>query len=545
MYQLCADRLQSDIDIIGIAWLSNFNMLGGFWIQAFLTVVCVFVLYTLSKIMRYLTREARPVRAMPTSNRRRLGHFEEMLDIQSMEKTGTGNICVSISITSKQSLVHQHVRDALLLLSKRQPMLRAVIATMANGDKYFEIKEINEVITMLDITTSDVKAFDWQSMWFEYTAKQSGNGLLWRVVILQEEFMQDTKDYANTLMFNFNHACIDGVSSVKFCEQFLKYMNELANGTTTADEEISSLELLPQVHEIVTRGRTWHSLFNFMLAYCGLRPIMKFCLEKMFNRLIQKKPCNPYHVQFPPNSEISTSGVPSLPQLSVKVFTENETKDIIKACRANNCTVTGAIAAAAHLAFCELIEPDQSNSEVELELPFAIDAQRFCNPKPHQEYLGQFAYTCQNVYMKCLTGDTGYFWKLAQETTQRIKDFVEKEAYVSEATVLNGLLEPRELFNLLVGDDLFAKAGCNFISSIGCFNFGNSQSETYKLHECFINTLAHGMRFTFCHFNHTINSKMTWQIATNYAVHTKHAEKFANLCFGMLSKMSQMQPRRK
>jgi hypothetical protein len=117
------------------------------------------------------------------------------LDILSTEKSGTGNICVSISITSKQSLVHQH---ALLLLSKRQPMLRAVIA-MANGHRYFEIKEINEV--MLDITTSDVKAFDWQSVWFEYTAKQSGNGLLWRVVILQEEFMQDTKDYANTLMF--------------------------------------------------------------------------------------------------------------------------------------------------------------------------------------------------------------------------------------------------------------------------------------------------------------------------------------------------------
>jgi hypothetical protein len=45
-------------------------------------------------------------------------------------------------------------------------MLRAVITTMANGDRYFDIKEINEVIAMLDITTSDVKASDWQSVWF-------------------------------------------------------------------------------------------------------------------------------------------------------------------------------------------------------------------------------------------------------------------------------------------------------------------------------------------------------------------------------------------
>jgi hypothetical protein len=250
-------------------------MLSGFWVQVFLTVVCVFVLYTLSKIIRHLTGEARvlsPNSAGP--NRRRIGHWEEILDMFSMEKSGTTNICVSISITSKQSLVHQHVYDALVLLSKRQPMLRAVIATMSNGDRYFEIKDINEVITMLDITTSDVKASDWQSVWFEYTAKPRGNGLLWRVVILQEEFMQDTKDYANTLMFNFNHACIDGVSSVKFCEQFLNYMNELSNGTTTADKEISSLDLLPYCHEIVTLGRIWHSLFSFILAYCGLRPVM-------------------------------------------------------------------------------------------------------------------------------------------------------------------------------------------------------------------------------------------------------------------------------
>ena len=53
------------------------------------------------------------------------------------------------------------------------------------------------------------------NLWEGYTAKQRGNGLLWRVVILQEEFMPDTKDYANTIMFNFNHACTDGVS---FCK---------------------------------------------------------------------------------------------------------------------------------------------------------------------------------------------------------------------------------------------------------------------------------------------------------------------------------------
>ncbi|CAB3992438.1 Hypothetical predicted protein [Paramuricea clavata] len=480
--------------------------------------------------MRYLTGDVLSPNSAG-SNRRRLGHLEELLDITSNEKSGTTNICASISITSKQSLMHQLVYDALVLLSKRQPMLRAVIATMANGDRYFEIKEINEVMKMFDITTSDVKGSDWQSVWFEYTAKPRGNGLLWRVVILQKEFMQDTKDYVNTLMFNFNHACIDGVSSVKFCEQFLNYMNELAIGTSSADEQICSLDLLPYYHEIVTRGRIWHSLFNFVLAYCGLRPIMKFCTVKMLNRLVQKMPNNPYHAKFSRKLEVSTV-VPC--RLSVKVFTEKETKDIIQACKSNVCTVTGAIAAAAHLAFCEVIGPDQSNSAMELGTPFAIDAQRFCDPKPHKEYLGYFVYTCENIYTEYLTVDTADFWKLAQETTQQIKDFVKKEAYVSEATVVTGLLEPRELLDLWVSDDLFVKGGCNVISSLGRFNFGNHQPETYILDECFINSLGHGLVYTFCHFIHTVNGKMTWQITSTDAVHTKHAEKFADLCFSML-----------
>ena len=312
-------------------------------------------------------------------------------------------------------------------------------------------------------------------------------------------------------------------------------MNELGNGTTTADEEISSLDLLPYFYEIITQGRFWHSLFNFMLAYCGVRLIMKFCMEKMFNRLIQKKPTNPYHAQFPRNSELSTA-VPG--RLSVKVFTEKETRGILQVCKANDSTVTGAIAAAAHLAFCKLIaniRPDQPNSE--LGLPFSINAQRFCDPKPRKEYLGYFVYGCENIYMKYLAGDTADVWKLAQETTQRIKDFVKKEACVSEATVVAGLLEPRELSNLSVSDDLFAKGGCNFISNFGCFNFGNHQPETYILHECFINALIHGTAYTFSHF--IINGKMTWQFTTNDAVHTKHVEKFANLCFSMLNKMSQ------
>jgi hypothetical protein len=514
-----------------MALLSDVSMLSVRWVKILQTAACIFLVY---KIVKYFTGK---VRELPpnTTNRRQLHHNEQVLDILSMEKSGSGNICLGISITSKQSLVHEHVRDALVLLTKRQPMLRAVIATMADGNKYFEIKEINEVIAMFDITISHVKASDWKEVWFEYTAKQRANGLLWRVVILQEEFMPDTEDYVNTLMFNFSHVCTDGVSSVKFCKQFLNNMNELANGTGLVDQEISSLDLMPPFHMIVTRGRIWHSLFNFMLAYCGLRPILKFCVKRLLGRFMEKKPNNPYHEQFPPNSRVPNSLIPS--RLNVKVFTEGETKNIIQACKANNCTVTGAITAAAHLAFCELIQDNQSKY-MKLESLLAINGRRFCDPKPHDDYLGFFVYVNQDFYMKYVAGAGVELWKLAQETTEKIKEFVRKEAYVVETTVISGIMEPRELVKLFINDKLFPKSGCNFISSFGSFHLGEQQHGTYKLHECIINNLDHSMNCTIFHFNYTINGKMTWQIASNVTVDSNHAEKFSNLCFNRFSQMA-------
>jgi hypothetical protein len=514
-----------------MALLSDVSMISVRWIKILLTAACIFLVY---KIVKYFTGD---VRELPpnNTNRRQLGFSEEVLDILSMEKSGSGNICLGISITSKQSLLQEHVRDALVLLAKRQPMLRAVIATMADGHKYFEIKEINEVIAMFDITISHVKASDWKEVWFEYTAKQRANGLLWRVVILQEQFMPDTEDYVNTLMFNFNHACTDGVSSVKFCKQFLNNMNELANGTGCVDQKISSLGLLPPFHKIVIRGRIWHSLYNFMLAYCGLRPILKFCMEILLGRFIEKKPNNPYQEQFLPNPHVPNSPIPS--RLNVKVLTESETKNIIQACKANNCTVTGAITAAAHLAFCELIQDDKSKN-MKLESLFAINGLRFCDPKPHDDYLGYFVYDKQEFYMKYVAGACVEFWKLAQETTQRIKEFVRKEAYVVEATVISEIMELRELVKLFINAKIFPKSGCNLISSFGSFHLGEQQHDTYKLHECIINSLVHNINCTFFHFIYTINGKMTWQIASNITVDSNHVEKFANLCFNRFSQMA-------
>lgn len=512
-------------DVMGIQimdWLSVFNV--GFITQALLTVVSAFLVYKCAKFVfdKAMVKQS-------GNGGRRLNNFESLLNAMSVEKGGAGNICLRVSLTSKQSLSHQHVRDALVLLAKRHPMLRATITTVGNESKYFKVNEIHEVISMLNITTSGVKCSDWKDIWFEYAAKQFGNGLLWRVVVLREEFVPITKDYANTLMFTFNHCSSDGVSCVKFCKQFLGYMNQLANGVTVEQE--TSFSVLPYFHDIVMQKRLWPSLLNFVLTFCGLRPILRYFMPRMVS-YFKKMECNPFYTQFPPRLDLSSFTGPC--RLNAKVFTEDETRNILKACKEYDCTVTGALAAAANLAFCELVQDGMKGSNVNIKWEFPINGQRFCNPKPPQDYLGYFTYSSDELYMKYVHHADVDFWKVAQETTKEIQDNLKAERYITKETVFSKIFKPKELIDLLDREMLIRLSSCNLVSSIGSFDFDTCNwQQAYKLHECSINVCNHGLTSIFSHHNHTINGKMSWQITHDASrVEIQHAETFANLCFG-------------
>ena len=502
----------------------------GYVVQTFLTIMCVFLAYKWTKYVFGNTKNNHFLK--PGTVGRCLGRGEELFDVFSVERGGTGNLCVTVCLMSKQTMSHQLVYDALVLLVKRQPMLRAVINTIENGDKYFVIKEISEVIKMLNITKSEVKASAWKDVWFEYARKERENGLLWRVVILQEEFLPDTKHYVNTLMFNFNHSCIDGVSCVKLCKLFLHKINELANNAIDVNDEIPSLDLLPYFHDIVTRKRPLYSIVNFLFSCCGVQSLFRFLMKRMISKALQAMKWNPYYIQFPPSLDISCFAGPS--RLMTNVFTKKETKNIVEACKRNHCTVTGALTAAAHLAFCELIKDGMEvDEDVKLKTEFAINARRFCDPKSDEDYLGLFVYVCDELYMTYQQENDVDFWKVAQETTKKIHDHLRKERFVIRETIISEAMKAKEFVNLLDREMVIRLSSCNFISSFGSFNFGqNHQEQTYKLHECFIHSVNHGFAETFTHFNHTINGKMTWEITYNASkIQSHHAEKFVNLCF--------------
>ena len=181
------------------------------------------------------------------------------------------------------------------------------VSTSDVGGQYFETIDGNEIVDAIDFTCCDVKAREWQDVWHEITTKQRGTVLLWQAVLLQEEFLPETKNYANTMIFKMNHSCIDGVSCIKFFKRFLLYLNGIAQGSLTVGEDISSLSLCPSLSDLLTRERPW-SLWKWLEKCLGISRISKLIFRSKIRRLLASKQHNPFFVRFPPS--LKTSAYP-------------------------------------------------------------------------------------------------------------------------------------------------------------------------------------------------------------------------------------------
>ena len=514
-------------------------------IEAVFTLLGIILLYKGLKNLLNKVNE-KPSSKPTLTTRRRLGKYEALMNLLSEQRQKSIEVGLIFSLRSETKLLKEHVHQALVMLGKRQPMLRAIIASSvdsAPGEKYryFEIMDGDKITDMIDFTSSEVKASQWNDVWQEVAFKERGTRLLWKAVILQEEFLSEAKCYMNTLIFNFNNCCVDGVSSMKFTQQFLHYLNGLAEGSITSDKNISSLSLSPSIMDLLTREGSW-SLWPFLASCLGIPWITKLFFKKVLRRALSHKKCNPFFAQFPPNPKPS---VTPKSNMIFKIFNENETSSIVKACRLNGCTVTGALMAANHLAFCKLLQDGgYSREDVLLEHNVAINGQRDCQPKLPKEYLGHFA--CVQPLFIPYADDKSDFWKLAQESTKRIQDdLLKEEKYAKETVALFDAFSPEEVLNEMFSpldlQDFVRLSACTGVSSAGSFDFREEQKEhRYKLHECLFNSLVHDLVNVFIHYNTTVNGKMSWVIKYDPSkVNSAQAQRFANLCFDYFSEMSQ------
>ncbi|XP_046862055.1 uncharacterized protein LOC124455466 [Xenia sp. Carnegie-2017] len=409
--------------------------INNWFLQIIVATLCLILTW---KALKWITSTTIIIR---NQNRRRLDFLETLTEIMSHSFDGHGNISCCITLTSKESLSFEHVHDALVLLVKRQPMLRAVVSTNNDGERYFDIRNIDDAIQLFDITKSDVKISEWKDIVYKYTSTVHKSSLPWKAVILQEEFDSTTQEYSNMIMFAMNHSCLDAIACIKFVQQFLKNMNEISSGVTNVNKDVQSLELLPSAHNLVIQKRISHSLFRFIVSQFRLRPILEFLLKIMMSYAFKKKPINPYYIKHPP---LHRADIPpeKRARINLRTFTEQETKSIINACKGNGCTVTGAIAASVHLAFNELLN-EKYEPKMNTETNFPINNRFLCDPKAPDDYLGFFVYF-QSCCFKYSHANPENFWIMAKESTAQLKEILRKKTFVKELS-FSSVLDPNIL----------------------------------------------------------------------------------------------------
>ena len=75
---------------------------------------------------------------------------------------------------------------------------------------------------MINLTTSDLQASQWQKAWHDIVIRRLETGLLWQAILFTEEYLPNmSNNYLNTIIFRVNHCIIDGVSGMQLCKQFL------------------------------------------------------------------------------------------------------------------------------------------------------------------------------------------------------------------------------------------------------------------------------------------------------------------------------------
>jgi hypothetical protein len=432
----------------------------------------------------------------------------------------------------KESLVC----DALLPLAKRQPLLRAIIKIVSNSswfgqsnERYFKTTEPNKIGDMIELRTSDVNASQWQKRWYDTAMSTVKTGLLWRAVLFAEEYLPNSENYVNTIIFRVNHSIVDGVSGMSLCKQFLSYLNSVAENTRASGEDVPSHELLPSFYAMTNSTRS-KSTWTDLQEYAGLHFIYKFMKRLKLCISLVSKPEKPYpFFMTQPSLEVC--------DLVYKVFSETHTSQIRNVCRSKGVTVTGALMAAAHKAFCKLIKNQDlviAKEQEELMHMFAINGVRFCQPPA--EYVGNFVMS-EMLPMFCNTDD---FWSLAQEATKQIHTIIREGKDVSANLAELDIFTPREIVDefhspLDPKKKLLLFIVHNFISSAGAFTYDDSTS-MYKLHECLYYSVPFGFESFASHFNTTctVNGKMSWVIMCSKFVPGKIEEQFAALCFDIL-----------
>ena len=338
---------------------------------------------------------------------RPLGLLERVL-LERERINGWGTVTSALLLDSTQEMNQDHLRKALGLLPKLYPLLRMRIKEEGNIACFEEMENPNTFdFDLLDKIAADkwIEGFEEELNGYQFDI---GKGPLWRARLLKESFEDGT--FKNALVFTFLHVICDALSIFELEKKFLEFLTSLHGG---GEFEVESLPFRPPLESM---SSLVHPNGKEKMLFSGF-----FTLQRAKTFFV--KPKNLYLSVYPPVATADPS-VTKKTCLLTRSLPEEETKLLIKSCKANKCTVHGAVTASTHLAITRILHKKKHDLKipVSVESAYTINVRKDCDPKVNSDEFGAYV-TASALSIRVpliYPDDKQGFWEFERACTREV-----------------------------------------------------------------------------------------------------------------------------
>lgn len=454
---------------------------------------------------------------------RRLGSFERYFSIIASGYS-TCYLNTVLLLESKVKLDPGHLKTALLMLSERFALLRMRITVDNVFQQCFE--EMEDPQSLEFQTRMDIDSENWLSAFNEhinFAPFNTEKGPLWRVTLLRETTESEGEGilYKNALLFTFHHIICDARSVFEFKNKLLQFLGSLYNGKAMKVETLAFRPTLERMTLNLTKPNILERLLIPLLVGCS----------KLSAMIRKPKMANLYLLKFPPNVRDSlaqtTHAIP-------RCLTKEQTMALVSCCKANGCTVHGAITAATHLAMKQIIEPEQTEQKPPLlfDSNYTVDIRQQCEPKLGREEFGLYAtFDALQIEVK----GTEEFWDFSRTCTNKVHRKIDSGEHMNFLKLIQCVNLP-SLWNLFCSETKHGQRKELFnLTNLGVLSIDQEGKSPYKFAGAYF--AVQSAKFPFITGNEifTINDQLYWTVEYSPEIITRsRAQDFVDLSLRIL-----------
>ena len=430
-----------------------------------------------------------------------------------------------VFIESSVSPSSRVIRKALVMLSKRYPMLRMKFEWIEGvTHRYLTEMKDPHYIEFLDEDHFDAES--WPERLEEELLRSFDVkvGPLWRVIRLKEQYNDADNKYKNTLLFTYHHSICDGISMMALYDRFLEYLD------VDDVNRVESMSLLPRLPDLIKHHTTlpwWKAcLFKLKLKWTQVTQMIKTRSTK--NIYLQNFPA----VKENPFTTRKTCVIP-------RNLSKEETLQLIRHCKANRCTVTGTLMAITAVAVRQIIQGGGMKLPLELSIGTAVNIRDECQPPVSREHLGCFvSFLLVTLRLPKIYSLKADFWRTAQQLSEMIQNGLKnKEHFTFYKMLKYRMHDPVEDFTKLSEnvDNAGRRLLVGEFSNRGRFE---CRKQKFQLSGCHFAVAQHLGGGLFANNIVTVNDQLYYTLVYSSHVMTRdQAEEYISLVFRVLKEV--------